>query len=137
CDVYWSRRGSAALAAGRWGDARDCFATAARLVPASAFHRDNLGQALAEIAPAEAFAAFDEALRLDPANAEFALDAARAALQAGDAARTGRYIAHGLDRYPDYAPLRAEAVYLALLLGRPAEAIAGLDAAQAASSANS
>src|SRR5207253_10883964 len=35
CDVYWSRRGSAALAAGRWADARNCLASAVRLVPAN------------------------------------------------------------------------------------------------------
>ncbi|MFL5340612.1 MAG: O-antigen ligase family protein [Gemmataceae bacterium] len=132
CDTYWSRRGAAALAAGRPAQAHDCFATAARLIPVNAFHHHNLAQALADLRPSEAFAEFDASLRLDPNNVEFALDAARFALQQRDALRASGYIEMALASFPDYAALRAESAYLALLESRPAEAFARLDAALAA-----
>jgi O-antigen ligase len=142
-DLYWSRYGTAALEAAEsqtdarersrcFETARTAFSAAVRLVPTDAFHHHNLAQALAETSPSEAFAEFAAALRLDPNNPEFALDAARLALQQRDAGRARAYIEPNLGRYPSYAPLRAEWAYLALLENRPEEALAELAAAQSA-----
>jgi len=140
CDANWSLRGRAAMAAADVDpnhrqqlkqEARDSFAKAIQLTPANAFHRHNLAMALADVSPLEAFAEFDEALRLDPNNAEFALDATRQALRHRDARRASRYIECSLASYPNEAALQAESAYLLLLRDRPIEAIARLDTALA------
>jgi O-antigen ligase/Tfp pilus assembly protein PilF len=138
-DLWWAKRSEAALQLGRLPQARESLETAIRLVPANGFHWHNLAQVRAEQAvrdrtsePQAAFEAFDTALRIDPNNVYFSLDAARFALQMRDAVRAHRYIEVGLHGYPNFAPLVAERAFLALLEDRPEEALAWFDRALAA-----
>ena len=138
CDAHWSRRAQAAITAAerdpanRWQlqqDARSSFVRAIHLTPLNAFHHHNFAVALSDISPSEAFAEFDEALRIDPMNAEFALDAARQAIRHHDVDRACKYIDRGLAAHPNNAALRAESAYVLLLRDRPADALVELDIA--------
>jgi hypothetical protein len=83
-----------------------------------------VGRALAELArlgqakPAEAYAAFDAAVRLDPGNAYTYVDACRGALRLNDAERHQRYLDQGLRLYPTFGLLREQAAMHLLLINR-------------------
>jgi putative inorganic carbon (HCO3(-)) transporter len=124
-DLFHSRRCIAALddaeaaptadrKRARLIEARAAAAEACRLSPRWAHHHANLGRALLELAragaadPAEAMAAFDRALGLDPCDPLAFADAARAATALGRPAEAERYVARGLAVDPDLGPLHAE-----------------------------
>jgi predicted Zn-dependent protease len=115
--------------------ARQAFERAQALVPARAFNHANVGRVLAELArlglaaPAPAFAEFDVALALDPANAYFYVDAARSAFNLGDLARCRRYCSRGVQLYPRLANLHAQRCWIAVEEGRFGEAVAFLEEA--------
>jgi tetratricopeptide (TPR) repeat protein len=108
--------------------ARTSLERAGRLSPRNAYHHANLGKVLGKMAraglarPDEAYAAFDQALALDPQNVTFYADAAFAALGLEDVAKARDYATRGTRLCPDYAPARAYLGYLALREGRFAEA---------------
>src|SRR5262249_2516755 len=66
----------------------------------------------------EVYAAFDRALALDPNNANFALDAATAAVQLGDLGRARDFAETCSRLYPRFAPLHALLGYVALAQDR-------------------
>ena len=82
--------GQARMAAGDYGAAATAFGHAARLVPADARYPDEAGEALLQgsqgRAPPEAQAAFREALRRDPKNADARYQLARVRIADGDLA---------------------------------------------------
>src|SRR5207244_13596064 len=100
--LWWTKRGDAALGMGRLELAHESFAMAVRLVPASGFHWHNLGQAQDAKQQAADAAAFDTALRIDPNNAYFSLDATRFALQGRDGPRARRYPEDGIKADPNF-----------------------------------
>ncbi|MCI0463007.1 MAG: O-antigen ligase family protein [Gemmataceae bacterium] len=138
-DVYWARLSAAAQAAARasrsatarrelYRIARSGLERALSLAPAAAWHHDSLGQLLARMARERlvdvrhAYAAFDRALSLDPANVQFHVDAANAALGAQDRERAFAYASRACELDPHYAPARAQLGYLLLAEGKPFEA---------------
>lgn len=105
-DLLWSRLGVSAYSlasllpsgpqqAAFLDESRAAFERASALVPVHPYHHQNrarvlLEQALARPAaaqPGEVFAAFDQALGLDPLNPYLAVEAGRAALRLGEVAR--------------------------------------------------
>ena len=140
-ELYWVKLGEAEHALARASDqaearrralerARTAYERAARLVPANSYDHANVGRVLADLArdgaarPADALAAFDRALAMDPNNAYFYVDAANAALAMDDVDHAQAYAARGAARYPRFAIPSAQLGHLAMLRGRPAEAVA-------------
>ncbi|HYI01066.1 O-antigen ligase family protein, partial [Hyalangium sp.] len=117
--------------------ARGAFTTALAQVPAESYHHANLGRLRTELArdglaaTVEAFAAYDEALRRDPANGHILADAALSALTLRDANRARQYAHRAVALYPDFAPPLAVLGFLALQEGNTAEAVRLLRAARA------
>ncbi len=111
------------------------FERARALVPADAYHRSNLARLRTELArdgkarADEAFAAYDAALALDPANGHILADAALSALTLGDTGRARVYAARALSLYADFAPPRAVLGYLALAAGDAEGAVRLLEGA--------
>jgi O-antigen ligase/tetratricopeptide (TPR) repeat protein len=139
-DTYWAKLGWAAESAARaasepqeqrrlFDQARKAFERAVALVPVSSGNHALLGGFLGELAhrglvpPRQALAELDAALTLDPSNAYFYRDACRVALAVGDVARAHRYAVRGTELYPQFASLRALLGCVALLEGRPEEAV--------------
>ena len=144
--IYWSRLAVFTENAARDADDRDdkCrmlerahagYAAAVERDREDAYHFAGLGRTLGELARIgkakreDAFAAFDRAMKLDPANPSTYADASRAALLVGDAARAQAYASAGMTLYPDFGPLREQIVMRHLLLNQPVEAIIAFDAA--------
>lgn len=109
--------------------ARMAFTTALERVPVESYHHANLGRLRTELArdglgtAAEAFAAYDAALRLDPANGHILADASLSALVLGDTALARQYAARAVALYPDFAPPLAVLGFLALRDGNDSEAV--------------
>lgn len=109
--------------------ARTAFSSALARVPVESYHHANLGRLRTELArdglgtAAEAFAAYDAALALDPANGHILADASLSALVLGDTARARQYAARAVALYPDFAPPLAVLGFLALQEGNDAEAV--------------
>jgi O-antigen ligase/tetratricopeptide (TPR) repeat protein len=139
-DVLWVKLGSAAQTAARTaqdgGDqerylarAQEAFRRAIALVPANPYNHANLGWSLGQLArrrqarPDEALAEYEAALALDRQNANFYRDACQVALQLGLFDRARAYAVRGLEIYPRYGPLHALLGCVALLEGRPEEAV--------------
>jgi O-antigen ligase/tetratricopeptide (TPR) repeat protein len=139
-ELYWVKLGAAAHAQARAAAdaasrrraldrARAAYERSIRLVPANSYNHANLGRVLGDLAreggapPAEAYAAFDRALAMDPNNAYFYADAANAALALSDAQRARDYAARATALYPRFGFTRAQLGYVALAQKRPAEAI--------------
>jgi O-antigen ligase len=138
-DLYWAKLGKACQIAVKTQPepretqvllekARLAFERALALVPVNSIHHVNLGLVLAEQARLglaradEVFAHFDLALAADPNNGNYYADAGNAALALGQTERVRFYARQGLDRYPDFGPLRALRAYLALLERQPQDA---------------
>ncbi|WP_224240477.1 O-antigen ligase family protein [Hyalangium gracile] len=108
--------------------ALESFQRAVSLVPADARHRSDLGAMLTEFAalklatPAQAYAAFDEALARDPHDATLHVRAANAALRLGDLPTARRHASRAAELYPRFGPPRAQLGYLALTEGQAEEA---------------
>ncbi|RME76798.1 MAG: hypothetical protein D6776_00635 [Planctomycetota bacterium] len=87
-----------------------------RLVPVNAYDHANVARVLSDLArlrppgatPAEVYEAFERALALDPHNAYFLGDAAKAALALGDSARARAYAERNRAWFPHYGPSRAQ-----------------------------
>jgi O-antigen ligase/tetratricopeptide (TPR) repeat protein len=109
--------------------ARTAFSSALARVPVESYHHANLGRLRTELArdglgtAAEAFAAYDAALALDPANGHILADASLSALILGDTARARQYAARAVALYPDFAPPLAVLGFLALQEGNDSEAV--------------
>ncbi len=143
--VYWNRFAQQAEAMGQaTGDPNEKLPlleqACAGYTQAAAFDRDGyyfegLGRALGEAAryrkatPEDAYAAFDAALRFNPANPYAYVEASRAALRLGNADRAKLYADKGLGLYPNFGPLMAQVAMRWLLLNRPAEAITAFNTA--------
>ena len=110
-----------ALSAYREATARDCN---------NGYYRAGQGRALGELCrlghaqQGQVYAAFDEALRVDPGNAYTYVDASRAALLLENSERMGQYAEAGLRRFPEFGLLREQRALRWLLLNRPTEAAA-------------
>lgn len=146
-DVAWTKLGATAQAVARAAPAGEkirllgvalyAYRRALALVPADVYHRANLARALGEQAAlglspsAEAFAAWDEVLSRDPANAVLFVDAGNTALLLGDKERTRAWATQALALYPRYAPPRAQLAFLALQAGDFSQARRGLEEALA------
>ncbi len=95
----------------------------------------GLGRTLGELArlklatAADAYAAFDRSLQLDPANVCTYVSASLAALLLGDAEQSLHYTNAGLKLYPHFGPLHEQVVKRWLLLNRPEEARSAFAAA--------
>lgn len=139
-ELYWVKLGTGAGDATRTARtaaerlryrtlALDALRRAVALVPQNSYNHANLGRFLGTLArerlarPEQAYAAFDEALRLDRNNAYFYADAANTAINLHDFARARTYAAEGARLYPGFGPVVAQLGYLALLEKRPAEAV--------------
>ncbi len=136
-EVYWTYLGdllcrlakTPAYERGFLLRARAAYTQARDLVPLNAYHHANLAAVLADLiplgqaTPAEAFDEYNAALTLDPENVYFHRDIATAALRLGDLPRARWHIARGLQSYPDYAPINAQAGHMALQDNRPRDAI--------------
>jgi hypothetical protein len=115
--------------------ARDGFANASAREPGNGYHRSGLGRTVGELAvdgkaaPSEAFAAFDAAIALDPANAYFYLDASQAALRLGAIDLAEQYTAGGLQRYPNFGALRKQVAMALLMRNRPYDALLAFEEA--------
>jgi O-antigen ligase len=137
--LYWTRWGAAlqrtaSLASEpaernrRLSRALEALQRAVSLVPADAQHRARLGSLLTEFAaagmaaPAQVYAAFDEALARDPHEANFHVQAANAALRLGDSRMARRYASRAVELYPRFGPPRAQLGYLTLLEGQADQA---------------
>jgi O-antigen ligase/tetratricopeptide (TPR) repeat protein len=103
--------------------ARSDYERAVQLVPVAAYHHAGLGRVLGlfacrgESPAAEAFAEFESALKLDPANAYIYGDAGRTSLFLGDLARARDYWSRGSKLYPEFSPFRAQLGYVAMIEG--------------------
>ncbi len=139
-EIHWTKLGGAAQAAAQsTGDARaqehflslarDAYQRSTDLVPANAYNHANLGWLRGQLArrqlapPDQALAEYDTALTLDRNNACFYRDACEVALEVGALTRARDYAVRGLALYPRYGPLRALLGCVALLEGRPEEAV--------------
>jgi O-antigen ligase len=144
--IYWNRLAACAEEAARESNdperqrrlfkkARDGFAAAITREPGNGYHHSGLGRTLGELARDEgtpghaAYAAFDTALALDPANAYFYVDASQAALRLGDADRAESYVNNGLQRYPNFGALKKQVAMTLLLRNRPYEALLAFEEA--------
>ncbi|GIW82347.1 MAG: hypothetical protein KatS3mg105_4154 [Gemmatales bacterium] len=102
---------------------------AIRHCPSQAYYFAGLGRIRTELVrmraadKGAAFAAYDQALRLDPKNGEIAVDAANGALTMGDWERARAYADSGLRSYPRFGPLKAHVGYAAFMQKRYREAV--------------
>jgi O-antigen ligase/tetratricopeptide (TPR) repeat protein len=113
-------------------EAEAALSRAASLVPQSPYHHANLARVRAELAPHDlslaplAFAEWDIALSLDPANAWFLAEAARTAMVLNDRDRLQAWADRCIQLYPRFAPPHAHIGAAALREGRFSEAVEAL-----------
>ncbi len=119
----------------RLDQARAALERTIALAPAAPYHHADLGRLLGEMAafglvPGDAAVAeWDAALAADPRNAVFLAEAARTALGVGRRDRARRWIARGMELYPQYALFYDQKGACALADGRLDEAAAALERA--------
>lgn len=118
-DLYWIQLGVAhfemaqrlrglAARSGQLEAARDAFQQALALVPINSYAHGGLARTLGEMAREQpplatreqAYAAFDQAMRLDPRNPYWPAEAGRFALDVGDLERVEQWARRGLDTDP-------------------------------------
>jgi tetratricopeptide (TPR) repeat protein len=113
----------------RLHEARATLEHAQALNPRRAAHPLNLAKVRAQLAAAEqaavedVWAAFAQALRLDPCNPAVHMEASLAALTLNDANRARQYAEAGLQLDPRFGPLLSQLGYLALRDNKPSEAL--------------
>lgn len=133
-DFYWAKLGLAAeqFAATSpsieqrqrlLSTALGAFERAVTLIAANPYHHANLGRLRGKLAllgapRAEAYAAHDEALRLDPNNVDLLRQAAATALLLNDFERSDAYAERALAIVPTYAPALAHLGFVALARGQ-------------------
>ena len=145
-DRGWTRLSAAAQLASRQASGPDdqrrlleqaqaALTRAVALAPAAPYHHADLGRLLGEMAACglargdEAVAEWDAALSADPLHAAFLAEAARTALAVGRRDRAGRWIARGLELYPQYGLFYYQKGACDLADGRLDEAAAALERA--------
>ncbi len=117
----------------RLDQARAALERAVALAPAAPYHHADLGRLLGEMAALglapgdEAVAEWDAALAADPRNAVFLAEAVRTALGVGRRDRARRWIARGMELYPQYALFYDQKGACDLADGRLDEAAAALE----------
>ncbi len=115
--------------------ARAALRRAVALAPAAPYHHADLGRLLGEMAAYglasgdEAIAEWDMALSADPLHAAFLAEAGRTALAVGRRDRARRWIARGLELYPQFGFFYYQEGACDLADGRLDEAAAALDRA--------